>query len=114
MIGISPGPWKINKYKKTSNSTRNTALTIKDSDNRYVVTGYCKSEADARLMAAGPEMLRELIKKELKICYSYAPFLWKAHLEACPSIAVIAKGTGLRTWNLTRERLEELLKELDH
>jgi len=89
-LGITPGPWEI---EKTSVSPNHLDSLIKTSDDaKYIGWIYNDHSADARLIAAAPEMLEALIE----LCVFINP--------ANDDIAIIAieRATG-KTWEEVKE-----------
>lgn len=75
-LGITPGPWK---YTRQSHSPNWLDLMLTTEDDAKIIGWiYNDHEADARLIAAAPEMLEALIEsttllKEIRIKYGTSP-----------------------------------------
>ena len=83
----TPGPWKT-----TKESTRNQFVTdtkIRSADDSVVCVLHCNGEANARLIAAAPEMLEAL---EYIVAWNSGE--WSAEKARDMAKSAIAKARG--------------------
>lgn len=102
-MAISPGAWTIMEVPH--------CYYIKNRNGEIIAGTSCDAKqpmlADARVMAASLEMLRRLIEAYLD-CINYKKKGWGHDLKI-----YIASLLRCPHTDLTRDRLEELLKELE-
>lgn len=87
----TPGPWASGRpYTHTNNQA---GLRITGADGFVVVTGFCQSDEDLRLIAAAPELLDALIDF-VEVAYRDLNGLAAIQPELKKARAAIAKATG--------------------
>lgn len=97
----TPGPWSWDDEVWTDYDPAERAPWLVDANGNLILTGVirCKSEQDARLIAAAPELLEALILLEQEMILSgnagSADYGWKPAIEK--TRAAIAKATGEQT-----------------
>lgn len=79
MSNFTPGPWEPRKRYYADFDLPHWEVAYGDMEAHRLVAGYVRTEADARLIAAAPEMKDRL--KEAKECLIYLTPWWEDDLE---------------------------------
>ena len=67
MNNYTPGPWEVHKYPHPNRQVKRSCLGISSHHVRDFITQYVLTEADARLIAAAPEMYELMLDANVEL-----------------------------------------------